>query len=256
MIKINLLPRYIIERRRVKALAALLVFVLVVEVLAFAAYLWAPMPFSLTRQWQLAEERRKNAEQDRLECEQIEQDSEEITNRFAGKASFVNFVAEADALPGKWVEYFKRIRKYIPAEVVLNGLPLPSGTNLNLSGSTSGLMAAARWYLNMLRCEMIQRDPNLVSFSTDTSTARGQVVTGGNPKMQQSVSISVALRPEYLDIINLVPAPPSGAAAGVARRGGGARMGASGTARGGRGAARGARRGGRARGGRRGRRRG
>ena len=251
MIKINLLPGYIVERRRVKALAALLIFFLVVELLAFAAYVWAPMPFSLTRQWQRAEERRQKAAADALEVQQIEQEIEEINRRFSGLERFVVFVEEADALPGKWIEYFKRFRKYIPADVVLNGLPLPSGNSLNLSGSTSGLMAAARWYLNMLRCEMVQRDPNAVSFSTDTSRALGgRAATAGNPKMQQSVSISVVLRPEYLDIINLVPAPPSGVSGGAVRRGG-ARMGGGVAARGARTAARGARRG---RGGRRGRR--
>jgi Tfp pilus assembly protein PilN len=225
MIKINLLPGYIIERRRVKALVVVLAFVLLVEVAALAAYLWAPAPFSLAGQYRRAEADRKKWEQEEYVVQQLEEEVAATAARFADKNLWVQWVKDADRLPEVWVRYFETLNKYVPADVVLNGLPLPSGNSLNLSGQTSNLMAAARWYLNMLRCELVLPDPGSVTFSPGSAVYPGEVV-GANPKMQQSVGIRVALRPEALDMITLVPAPPAGVAGGrpVGGRG---RMGAA-----------------------------
>lgn len=244
MIKIQLLPPYIIERRRVKALVALLVFVLVVEVLAFMAYLWAPAPFSLASRRRQAETRRDRAIEAQNQVMALEDDLAAIKGRYGAKQTWVSWVDEADQRPAQWVAYFKRLNDYFPADVVVNGLNLPSGNTLNLSGSTSSLMAAARWYLNMLRCEMVSPNPNAVQFNP------GAVASGAaNPRMQMPVSITVTLKPEYLDHMIPVPTPT-----GIGGTGGGrgrGRMGGGPGARGGGGRGRGGPRGGRG-GGRRG----
>lgn len=235
MIKIQLLPPYIIERRRVKALAALLVFVLVVEALAFMAYLWAPAPFSLATRRRQAESRRDRAVEAQNEVMALEGELAAMRNRYGAKQSWVTWVDDADARPAQWVGYFKRLNDYFPADVVVNGLNLPSGNTLNLSGSTSSLMAAARWYLNMLRCEMVSPQTNAVQFSP------GAVASGAaNPRMQMPVSISVTLKPEYLD--HMMPVPtPAGVSGATGGRGRGRMGGGPGVRGGGRGGGRGMR---------------
>jgi hypothetical protein len=231
MIKINLLPGYILERRRVKALVMLLAVVLIVELLGFAAYVWAPGPFSLASKKAKADARRQQARSDAQIVEGLEAEIGQVQRDYAAKQLWVRWVEDADSRPPQWTEYIREIRKYIPADVVVNGLQPPSGNVLNLSGQTSDVMAAVRWYLNMLRCELVMPDANAVTLSTTTGGWPDQILTGANPKMQHSVSLQVALRPEELLFMQPV-APPAGAGGGATvgrgRMGGGPGMGGGG----------------------------
>ncbi len=218
MIKINLLPGYIVERRRVKALAILLGFFLLAEVALFVAYIYAPGPWSLNNKLAEAIQRRDKALQAQTEVENLKAEADSVKASYAVKASWVKWVDDADAKPAQWVAYFKTITRYFPADVVVNGLPLPSGTSLNLSGSTNSMMSAARWYLNMLRCEMVAPNANAVTFTP------GQLAVGSpNPRMAMPVSISMQIQPQYLDMMMPV-ASPAGVGGGTGR--GGGRMGA------------------------------
>ena len=236
MIKINLLPGYIIERRRVKTWAMGLAFILLIEIVIFVGYVWAPGPWSLNRKYQEAVARMNKAQNEQAIVEGLQAQAEAVKKSYGEKQTWVTWVDEADAVPAKWVAYFKRITRYFPADVVVNGLPLPSGTTLNLSGSTDSLMSAARWYLNMLRCDMVAPSANAVSFTP------GQVAVGSaNPRMAMPVSISIQLNPDALTFMIPV-AVPAGVAGGRGR--GGGRMGAAPAGGGGRGGGMGGGRGG------------
>jgi Tfp pilus assembly protein PilN len=242
MIKINLLPGYIIERRRVKALAILLGFLLIAEVVLLLAYLWAPAPFSMTQRLKNEETQRDEAFARQTRVQEMEAEIQQVKAIYQAKESWVKWVEDADAKPAQWVAYYKTLNDYFPADVVVYGLPLPSGNTLNLQGSTSGMMAAARWYLNMLRCRLVSPDPNAVSFSP------GQVAAGAaNPKMQMPVSISITLKPEALDMMMSVATPAD--VGGGGRVGGAGRGGRMGGGRGGGGMRGGGGRGGGGRGG-------
>jgi len=252
MIKIQLLPPYILERRRVKALAILIVSVLVVEALLFTALLWAPVPGSYASKRRAAEERRDKAFEEQAAVEELEAQVAQVKATYGAKQTWVAWVDEADRRPAQWVGYVKMLNSYFPSDVVVHGLNLPSGNTLNLTGSTSDMMSAARFYLNMLRCEMVAPDINAVQFNP------GAVAAGAvNPRMAMPVSISVSLKPEYLDMMMPVPMPAgvatggrvSGGRMGGGMRGGGGARG--GGMRGG-GGARGRGRGGRGGGGDRG----
>lgn len=228
MIKINLLPPHIIERRRVKAVAILLGVVFVIVVFLLAAVTWGPIPgVSYAERLKAAEARRDAAFQAQTEVEQLQAEVNAVAAGYAAKGAIVTWVEDADKRPAQWVTYFNMVNQYIPADVVVNGLPLPSGTNLNLTGSTTDLMAAARWYLNMLRCEMV-----------DTSQGRNAVrftpgnMSGGNPKMAMPVSLSVVLKSEWTDMMMPVGTPTS-VGGSVSRGGGGGRMGGGGRGMGG-----------------------
>ncbi len=245
MIRLNLLPRYIIERRRVKAVVIGLVALLILEVLALGAYVWAPAPFpSLKHKLAVAKADSDAAWEEWNAVEQLKADIAAAQARYAVKAAWVGWVEAADGVPEAWVTYLGAIRETIPADVVIHGLQLPSGGRLNLSGSTSDMMAGVRWYLNMLRSEIVQPDPNAVVFNPGTGAVVGPG-TAADP-MRLSVGMSVALRQEVMDVLMMVPAPPGGAAAGGARasRGGG-RASAGGGRMGGGGGMRGGMRGGR-----------
>jgi hypothetical protein len=232
MIKINLLPRHMLEGRRVKALARLLVVVLVLELAALAAYVWAPAPFSVSSQMRRAQDRRQDAVAKANAVRDVEAQVQQVRARFAEVGSWVRWKEESDKLPQEWVDYFTAVNRCIPADVVvLNGLAAPSGNVLTMSGATSGLKAAARWYLNMLRAEIVDPTPGAVTFSTATVGYPGELPTGPNPKMQQSVTMRVVLRPEYLSMLNLPAAPASAGVAGAGGRTGGGRMGMAGGGR-------------------------
>lgn len=214
MIKINLLPRHILESRRVKALLRLIVAVLVLETAAFAAYVWAPAPFSVSSRMRRAKQRRAAAVQQANAVRELESQVEAVRARFGEKAGWVNWVEEADELPQAWIDYFNAVIATIPANVVVGSLPTPSGGVITLSGSTSDLMSAARWYLNTLRCEIVQPSQDAVSFSTATVGYPGELTPGPNPKMQQSVTMRMVLKPEVYSRMLTLPAPPASAGVG------------------------------------------
>jgi Tfp pilus assembly protein PilN len=224
MIKINLLPSYILEARRVKAVIALMAIVVLGVAGLLAAYVWAPAPWSLSSRDKAAKDEYKRVSAEANAVRQLQSQTNQIRGSYSEKQTWVQWVNEADKLPAMWVRYYQLLGKYIPSDVVVNGLPVPNGGNLQLSGTTSDQKAAARWYLNMLRCEMAV--DNSVSFNTATVGWPGELAVGENPKMSTQVSISMAIKPDYLTMLNPVSTP-----AGVG--GGGGRGGGMGGGRGG-----------------------
>ena len=229
MIKINLLPGHIIESRRVKALLRVLGVLILAEVAALAAIIWAP-GVSFTARYREAEAQYADAKSRADEVRALTAELLQLRASYAEKATWVQWVDDTDLMPGKWDKYLTNINMYIPSDVVLSGLSQPSGNNLTLTGFTSDLRAAARWYLNMLRCPMVAPGVNSVSFNTSTAGWPGSLPAGPIPKMQQAVTVQVALKPEYLDML-ILPGPPGTAGIpgpGGAAGGGGGRMGMGG----------------------------
>jgi uncharacterized membrane protein YgcG len=253
MLKINLLPSHILETRRVKAWVRILIVVLVVELLLAFGYIWGPAPLCLRPKQSAADARWNKANADSQEVQKIQADVTATQGRYANKNMLVTFVSEADRIPAKWQRWVNLWRKYIPSDVVLSALPPPNST-MTFVGYTSDWRAAARWYLNMLRCEMLNyTGPESISFSVPTVGWPGELPTGANPKMQTQCSISMAIRPEFLDMLAL-PAPPASLGGGAVRVGGRGGMGGGrmGGGRGGGGGMGGGRGGGGRMGGRRG----
>ncbi|UCC67108.1 MAG: hypothetical protein JSV79_08140 [Armatimonadota bacterium] len=224
MIKINLLPHYIIERRRVTAWAIGMVALLILEALALGAYVWAPLPFSLKQRLGAAKTRAAEAREKAAYVEGLDGEIGRVQARFAAKESWVTWVERADEVPAAWVKYLKMINDTIPADVVIHGLPLPSGGALNLSGSTSDMMSAVRWYLNMLRSDIVQPGRNSVVFNPGTVTG-GETGPTTDP-MRMSVGMTIALKPEVYEVVNMTPAGPAQVTGG-SRVGGAGRMGAT-----------------------------
>jgi hypothetical protein len=224
MIKINLLPHYIVERRRVTAWAIGMVALLILEALALAAYVWAPLPFSLKQRLAAADKRALEAREKAAYVEGLDGEIGRVQTRFAAKESWVTWVERADEVPAAWVKYLKMINDTIPADVVIHGMPLPSGGALNLSGSTSDMMSGVRWYLNMLRSEIVQ--PGLNSVVFNPGAAPGGETGPTTDPMRMSVGMTIALKPEVYEVMNMTPAGPAQVGGGPSA-GRGGRMGAS-----------------------------
>jgi Tfp pilus assembly protein PilN len=226
MIKINLLPPHILEGRRVKLVAAAMGLLLAVVVVAMAGWIWfapAPLP-CLTR-----ENSRLTEELDKVTraAEAVTATANEaaaIESSYKAKQSWVGYVAQADKVPTLWVKWYQRINRYIPSEVALSSLPVPTNAMLTLSGSTSDFRAANRWYLNMLRCDMVDLGSDPAQAVQLNVSMPGQVDapgSGDNPRMAFPVSLSVALNPQYLDFLNQPAVPEGMSAGGGGGRGGG-----------------------------------
>jgi Tfp pilus assembly protein PilN len=240
MIKINLLPSHILESRRVKALLRWIILGLLVIVGALCGYVWGPAPFCLGPQQKAAQERLDKANSDLSAVETTKAEVARVAGQYAETSQWVAWVEEADKKPGQWIAWYNLLRKYIPADVVVTAFPSPS-TNLNFTGYTSDFGAACRWYLNMLRCEMLDGPADSVRFSTNTLGWPAQEPAADNPRMRQPVTISLPISQRYLTMLEQ-PFPPASAGVGGGRGGAGAggRMGgARGGSRGGRGGRRG-----------------
>jgi uncharacterized membrane protein YgcG len=220
MLKINLLPSHILETRRVKAWVRILIVALVVELLLAFGYVWGPAPICLGPKQRAADTRLNAAYSEQTAVQTIQADATATKGRYADKSMLVTFVNEADRIPAKWQRWVNLWRKYIPSDVVLSALPAPNST-MTLVGYTSDWRAAARWYLNMLRSEMLNyTGPESITFSVPTVGWPGELPTGANPKMQTQCTITMAVRPEFLDMLTL-PAPPASLGGGAVSVGGG-----------------------------------
>ena len=93
MIKLNLLPKYILERRRVKAWALGMAALLIIELVVLAAYVWGPMPFSLRHRMAAAEAEAAEQLAAAQEVEKLNTEIDQINGRFAAKASWVTWKA-------------------------------------------------------------------------------------------------------------------------------------------------------------------
>jgi len=215
MIKINLLPAHILEGRKVKlVIAAMVLFVLAVTA-ALMAYVWAPAPFSLSAQRKEAQKTLADTKAAADQVKSLQTEADQVKASYTSKIGWVAWVEGADQRPEQWSRFYRYLIDYIPSEVVISALPAPSGTTLQLSGSTSDLRAATRWWLNMMRCHMVdtaQQQP--VTFATPTQGWPGTLLPGpggGNPRMATQVSLQVALNPMYLTFWNTPVAMPAGA---------------------------------------------
>ena len=223
MIKINLLPAHILESRRVKALLRWIIVGVVGITVILAGYIWGPAPFCLGPRQKAALKRFDEAAAASNAVAGIKSETEQVIGRYAELGQWVAWVEGEDRKPQEWINWFKLLNKYVPADVVVNGFPNPS-TNLTFTGYTRDWGAACRWYLNMLRCEMLEGPPESVRFSTPHTGWPAAGTAGGN-LMQQQVTISFPISANYLTMLEAVAAPGNAGVAGQAGGRGGGRMG-------------------------------
>jgi hypothetical protein len=225
MIKINLLPPHVVERRKVRSLAILLLAVLLLEIGGFFFY------YSTLVQT----EKKKQAE-----LKKVTADAQNVLNLDAAAQAEIAAAGSAQTNltwydgnnqhNAKIADSLSKINEYIYAKMTIRSLNL-NGAQVSIQGSTKNLDHIAAAYLNLLRCPYIT-PPRGVTFTPSLgntaapsggpqrSTAEGRdsrisgrpsgqtrqtgvvqasapAVTSGNPNEQDGVAFGFTLKPEY-----------------------------------------------------------
>ena len=145
MLKINLLPAYIRQRRLVKrAIAGVIVAVLV----TIGGFLyWNSM---LQKQAADLEQQIAALMPTKQEAERLQQEASAVRAEIGPIQTQLAFLDQVVALPEKWCALLQNAAEYTHAGVTLNSMTI-SGDTISMQGHTPNLRTAARYLLNALR---------------------------------------------------------------------------------------------------------
>ncbi|HHX41634.1 MAG TPA: hypothetical protein GX715_16875, partial [Armatimonadetes bacterium] len=145
MLKINLLPAYIRQRRLVKrAIAGVIVAVLV----TIGGFLyWNSM---LQKQAADLEQQIAALMPTKQEAERLQQEASAVRAEIGPIQTQLAFLDQVVALPEKWCALLQNAAEYTHAGVTLNSMTI-SGNTMTMQGHTPNLRTAARYLLNALR---------------------------------------------------------------------------------------------------------
>jgi Tfp pilus assembly protein PilN len=219
MIKINLLPAYVLEKHLARRTAIIIILVLVGQA--------AALGFAVLKVNGVMAEQKVRLDYWTKEADKVstaEGLQGQVVSSTGPYQTYVDFVANVHLHHQKWAWLYEEVAKWVDNRVVLSSLTV-GGTSVQFQGVTDSLESAKRWYLNTLRCYLFSAVQLSVSVpgwrapaSTTVETAAalaGPVLLPGpgqGPAGPQPVpvSLSCALKPEYVII---PPAPPAGAGA-------------------------------------------
>jgi Tfp pilus assembly protein PilN len=221
MIKINLLPAYVLEKHLARRTAIIVALVIVAQLAALGfAVLKAngAMAEEKLRLQYWTEEAKKVSTADGLKGE--------VAGRTGPYQAYVDFAASMGESHRKWAWLWEEMARWVDSKVVLSSVNI-NGTNVQLQGATDSLESAKRWYLNTMRCYLYSSVQLSVAVpgwqppvQTSTLTAfgtGGRIAPPGGPPGQVSsskedvpVTLACTLKPEY---IITPPAPPAAGAA-------------------------------------------
>lgn len=152
MIKLNLLPSYILERRKVSLLLKLFAFVIVAELggLFFMAH-------TLGRQINEEKALLDEAQAEQELVKKTEAEIETVKGETAPEAAWVKFFGEAQVFNAKYATVLEQIARYIYSKSVLQSMSI-NGSSVSISGTIVGTKPFAQFYLNILRCPVWASD--------------------------------------------------------------------------------------------------
>jgi hypothetical protein len=220
MIKINLLPPHVVERRKVRSLAILLLAVLLLEIGGFFFYYSTLVQTEKKKQAQLA--------QVTTEANNVLSLEAEAQAEIAAAGPVLGEIARFDNIykhSAKIADTLSKINEYIYAKMTVRNLSL-NGTQVSIQGTTKNLDHIAAAYLNLLRSPYITPargvgfTPSLGRSSSAPSAGpqrgrpggmdgsrRGGPTSAaptasapaamGNPNELAGVSFKFTLKPEY-----------------------------------------------------------
>jgi Tfp pilus assembly protein PilN len=235
MVKINLLPIYILERSRVRRIAVAVGLLLVLQIIALVlAVMHAKAKVAM--------------EQDRAKywgdvatvVDDVATMTQERKSAVGPYQQWVTWVDSQKVYNSKVADLLMYMAHFVHAKVALQSFSW-SGTSLTLSGTTDSLETANQFYLNMLRCPIaatVQYQVQVPGWTPPQPTplrrpgAPGPYALPGttispvspqgtgygapsygvrqvNPKESVPVSLGVQLRPEYIPVPTPPPISPS-----------------------------------------------
>jgi|GEM_PF-5126243 len=179
MIKINLLPPHVVEKRKVRSLAVLLLALLLVELGGFSFYYATLKRTEADRKAKYAE---VNARATEVEGLQAEAQAELAAAKpLLSKVGWYENIYQKNS---KIADTLEKINEYIYAKMTVRSLTL-NGGQVNIQASTRDLDHVASAYLNLLRSPYIN-PPRGVSFSPAIQVASAR--PGARPGPMTSTS--------------------------------------------------------------------
>ena len=221
MIKINLLPAYVLEKSLVRRTVILVAIIVLAQVAALAfAYL------QIGSAQKEADARLKLWTDKANEVATIVSQASGEKSAAVPYQSWVTFVDEIHKNNAKWAWLYEEIAKWVDNRVVLRTISL-SGQTVTLQGATDSIESAKRWYLNSLMSYLYSDVKLQVQVPGWTAApggggqtmgpARGAAgptyagVTGPidmtPPSERTPVSLACTVKPQFLFV---PPAPPGG----------------------------------------------
>lgn len=153
MIKINLLPIHILQRRRVRALFKVFAALLVAEILLLVLYCWAPVPWSLTGRIKKLTGDNEVAKRAEEEVHQIERERDAERGKAVEPKAWVDWYDNSQLANKRWPTIFRYINRYIPDNVVIQEFPVTPGKRVyTFTGATDNPASVVKFYFNLLRC--------------------------------------------------------------------------------------------------------
>lgn len=150
MIKINLLPGHVAERRKVRSLAKLVVFALLLEVIGLSYFVVR----LVDKEKQLGEKYKdvhQSAEAVRA-MEKTTQAEQAAAAPYKGAVGWYDSIIQQNA---KIADTLVKVNEYIYARLTVRNLSV-NGATVQLAGSTRDIDQVAKAYFNLLRSKYIQ----------------------------------------------------------------------------------------------------
>lgn len=176
MLKINLLPAYVIERRKVRVFSAIAAVALVVEI--------AVLGFFYNKQRTLEgalneAKNQKSSEKQRVDALQQEAQGEQAKNQ--PFQNVIKFIEDTKKSPRKQGQLLSELRKYIYWRVLVTDIDISDGQNVRLSCATDGVDSYARFVSNFMECPLFDQAPLFSGIGGDSGG--GGMMGSGMPGM-------------------------------------------------------------------------
>jgi len=176
VIKINLLPAYVLERHLVRRTAMLMGAVIVAQAVAVGFAL-----VQLSGAQQEADVRLKHWTDKANEVSTVQNQANTERSAAGPFQAWVDFVNNLHTNNAKWAWLYEEISKWVDNKVVLRTMNA-SGQTVTLTGATDSLESAKRWYLNSFMCYLYGDVKLQVQVPSWTAPSAGQpAAVGGGP---------------------------------------------------------------------------
>jgi len=208
MIKINLLPYQIIERRRVRSLMKVLGVVVLVEVAALGFWV-LQLNGSVRQAQQELADAKVVADQKR----DVDQQIEGLNNQIAAVYKWVIWSTDVAGVAPQYATLLSAMNQYVPKEVIVQRMTV-SGPSMVIVGATGDMSVVAKYYRGMLQNPRVAQ----VTMGTQvpTWTLQGGASRTAAGPMAIPVTLNLVLRQPPPAVTNPPTTSVSGGGAGAA----------------------------------------
>lgn len=176
MLKINLLPAYVIERRKVRVYSMIAAVALVAEI--------AVLGFIYNKQRVLAaalDEAKTAKSNEKSQVDKLQQDAQAEKAKNQPFQNVIDFIRKVKDSPRKQGQLLSELRKYIYWRVLVTEIDISDGQNVKLSCATDSVDSYARFVSNFMECPLFDQPP--IFSGIGGGSGGGGMIGGGMPGM-------------------------------------------------------------------------